>query len=303
MSVSMELPWDARLARKLGETGSAFQQFRDHANLFWTIALVLGFAGLTGVAAQAAIQLPFTPVPITAQVGVVLLAGGFLGRWRGALSQVAYVALGALGAPWFAPAAHAAPFTSGGIAVVESVNGGYLIGFIVAAFVIGQLLGTRPFRSTYAGKLAVLLIGVGIIYLAGALQLAYVLHTDFATTMAFAVVPFVPGDVMKAVLGAGLLAGLALPSGSDPSSPPVASPWRRSDVVLLAVVMAGVWLLAAAIPFGEPSQIGGFTRTAIEQYYVVAAIIATIGVGLAVAARQRLFAVGQYWSGARTGTN
>ncbi|HJW88180.1 MAG TPA: biotin transporter BioY, partial [Dehalococcoidia bacterium] len=74
---------------------------RDQAGLVYKVLLALGVAGLTGLAAQVRIPLPWSPVPITAQTFVVLLSGVMLGRWWGGASLALYAGLGALGVPWF----------------------------------------------------------------------------------------------------------------------------------------------------------------------------------------------------------
>jgi len=105
-----------------------------------SIALVIGFALLTAGAAQLVIPLPYTPVPITGQTFVVLLAGVALGSNLGAASMALYVALGAIGLPFYAEG-------SSGIEVVRGATGGYLVGFVVAAWVMGRLAERRQDRA------------------------------------------------------------------------------------------------------------------------------------------------------------
>jgi len=97
---------------------------------------VVGFALLTAGAAQIVIPLGFTPVPITGQTFAVLLAGGVLGAFRGAASQILYVALGAIGLPFYSGG-------TGGWEVVTEATADYLVGLVVAAFVIGALAERR----------------------------------------------------------------------------------------------------------------------------------------------------------------
>lgn len=168
------------------------------AGFAYKLLLALFFAGLTGIGAQIKIYLPFTPVPITGQVFFVLLAGVFLGRHAG-LSQGLYVALGAAGMPWFAPKAGMPAFSNGGLAVLTGVTGGYLIGFIVAAAAIGYFIERYVSSRRVTFQLCLLLFGVAIIYALGALQLSLLLGTGFQKTMLLAVLPFIPGDIIKAV--------------------------------------------------------------------------------------------------------
>lgn len=158
------------------------------------VFLSIGMAVLTAVAAQVRIRLPFSPVPITGQVLAVLLAGAALGATCGSLSQILYVGIGAAGVPWFAAA-------TGGSLI--GPTGGYLIGFVPAAFFVGWFtdrLGTRRLLT----QLALMLGGLGIIYLFGAIQFAVVMHTSFQETLWLAIFPFIPLDLMKALLAAGL---------------------------------------------------------------------------------------------------
>src|SRR5215211_7816571 len=90
------------------------------------IALVVGGAALTALAAQVAFTVPWTPVPYTLQTGAVLLVGTALGTARGTLSMLLYVLVGAAGLPVFAQG-------SGGAEHLIGATGGYLVGFIVAA--------------------------------------------------------------------------------------------------------------------------------------------------------------------------
>ena len=122
-------------------------------------ATIAFFAALTALTARITIHLPFTPVPITLQVMVVLLAGLALGAKDGALSQIAYVASIALGLPFDANALGAAAFAS--------PTAGYLIGFIAGAFVAGYL-AERGLNRNRALRLVVgvALILVGLFVLA-----------------------------------------------------------------------------------------------------------------------------------------
>ena len=161
------------------------------------IALALIFACFTGLMAQMKVFLPFTPVPITGQVFAVLLAGIFLGKRYGGLSQIFYVGIGAAGIPWFASA-------GSGIGYLTGVTGGYLIGFIVAALVIGEFTDRYTNSRRLFGQLGLMMFGVLIIYAFGAAQLALVLGTGFEETMTLAVIPFIPIDVIKAAMVAGI---------------------------------------------------------------------------------------------------
>lgn len=164
-----------------------------------TVVAVVGFALLTALAAQYVIPLPFTPVPITGQTLVVLLAGGVLGSRRGAASMLLYVALGAVGLPFFAQA-------SGGWEVVTGATGGYIVGFIAAAWFVGFLAERRQDRAI-ATSIPAFLTGNAIIYLFGVTWLSYSLNMSAADALSAGLAPFVIGDAFKVAL-----AGLALPA-------------------------------------------------------------------------------------------
>src|SRR3989304_2444815 len=120
--------------------------------------LALGFACLTGLVAQVRFYLPYTPVPVTGQVFAVLLSGVILGKWYGGLSQGLYAGIGAAGIPWFNG-------LKGGLDVLSGVTGGYIIGFIAAALVIGWFTDRYVRSRSFIGMFSLMLLGIAIIYL------------------------------------------------------------------------------------------------------------------------------------------
>ena len=163
-----------------------------------TTGLVIGFALLTAAAAQVEIPLWFTPVPITGQTFAVLLSGAALGWHAGAASQGLYLVLGALGLPFFRGGA-------GGWDIVTGVTGGYLVGFIVAAAVVGYLAEQHRDRAVWTA-VPVFAVGSLVIYAFGVPWLAVSLGVSGAEALRLGLVPFIVGDLIKIVL-----AGLALP--------------------------------------------------------------------------------------------
>ena len=125
------------------------------------IAVLLG-AALVAIAAQIAIPLPGTPVPMTLQPLAVLLVGGLLGPGLGASAMLFYLALGAAGLPVFTP------FGLPGVARLLGPTGGYLLAYPVAAFVVGRIAGDgrRLARLALAA-----LAGIVLIHLGGLAQL------------------------------------------------------------------------------------------------------------------------------------
>jgi biotin transport system substrate-specific component len=161
--------------------------------LWHKIALSLGFALITGVMAQIRIPLPFTPVPLTGQVFAVLLSAVFLGGYFGALSQLFYVILGITCLSWFSGGL-------GGFAVVTGLTGGYLIGFIPSAMLVGWFTSRYAFFRKFHSQLLLMMAGVIVIYIFGSAQIAVLMRLGFVDTMRLAVLPFIGVDLMKAAI-------------------------------------------------------------------------------------------------------
>jgi biotin transport system substrate-specific component len=167
-----------------------------------SVLLVISAAALTALAAQWRIDLPFTPVPITGQTFAVLLTGAALGMTLGAAGQVLYVGLGVLGAPVFADASGGWDLERG-LATITGATAGYLFGFIVAAGLVGYMAERRQDR-TFPTMFTAFLLGSGVIYLFGVIGLMITLDMGLSEAIVAGVVPFLVGDLIKAV-GAGLL--------------------------------------------------------------------------------------------------
>ncbi|WP_376792760.1 biotin transporter BioY [Thermoflexus sp.] len=161
--------------------------------------LILGGSLFTAWMARIAIPLPLTPVPITGQTLAVLLVGAVLGSRRGALSMAAYILEGALGLPVFAGGA-------AGLTRVLGPTGGYLIGFIAAAFLTGWLAERGWDRRPLTAALA-MLAGNIVIYLFGLPWLARFVEGFLGPkgALTLGLLPFIPGDLLKLALAALLL--------------------------------------------------------------------------------------------------
>jgi biotin transporter BioY len=156
------------------------------------VALVTGLSALTALSAQVSFWIG--PVPITGQTFAVLLAGALLGSRRGALSMLTYLGIGLGGLPfWFALGG---PL---GVARLIGPTGGYLIGFIPAAFVVGWLAERGWTRRIWTTALA-MLIGCAIYYAIGLPWLAHFVPADKVLAVGF--YPFVIGDLLKLALAA-----------------------------------------------------------------------------------------------------
>ena len=161
------------------------------------LTLVVGFALLTALCAQIRIPLGFTPVPITGQTFAVLLSGAVLGSRAGAVSQLLYVLLGAVGLPFYAGG-------NGGWEHATGATAGYLVGFIAAAFAVGYLAENRQDRR-FSTSVGAFLTGNLVIYLFGVPWLMYTLSLDLPAGVLSGLAPFVIGDTIKIMLAAGVM--------------------------------------------------------------------------------------------------
>lgn len=147
------------------------------------------FGALTAIGSL--IVIPLQPLPITLQTLFTGLAGVLLGGYTGALSQVVYVLLGVIGLPVFAGG-------KAGLGTLMGPSGGYLIGFIVAAYVIGKLVEARKEPGLVWIGLS-LVVGNLVIYTLGVAQLSIVAHLSITKALLVGVVPFLIGDLLKLV--------------------------------------------------------------------------------------------------------
>ena len=172
------------------------------------ILATMFFAVLTAACAKLYVNLWFTPVPVSLQVFVVLLAGLTLGSRLGALSQIAYLMMGLSGLPVFAGLVS-------GPAILAGPTAGYLIGFIAGAFTAG-LISERMAYKTRFGYLLSGLAGIMVIHLFGVLWLtSWVGVTDNRTWVAslknawlMGTAPFVLIDIIKAIIVSGIVSGV-----------------------------------------------------------------------------------------------
>lgn len=158
------------------------------------IALVAIGVLLIAIGAKISIQLPDNPVPITGQTFGVLVAGGALGFRRGIAAAGIYVLLGIIGLPFFA-------FGDTGIEILWGARGGYLIGFIVAAAIVGRLAELGWDRNIL-GAVGAMLIANAAIYLIGVPWLAVTAGYGPEEAIAKGFLAFVIGDAIKLALAA-----------------------------------------------------------------------------------------------------
>ena len=183
-------------------------QWRYELSIPKKLALAIGIAGLTGLSAQMRILLPWSPVPVTGQTFAVLLAGVLLGRRWGGISLAIYAGLGAAGLPWFSS-------WSGGVGHLAGPTGGYIIGFILAALFLGYFTDTYIRSRSFLSMLALMLFAnFVLIYVPGLFQLGLWLKAikgepvTFTTLLTMGAIPFIPGDITKAVVAAAIARGV-----------------------------------------------------------------------------------------------
>jgi biotin transport system substrate-specific component len=171
------------------------------------IALVIGAAALTGAAAQVSIPLlPFTPVPISLQTFTVLLSGAALGPVRGGLGMSLYIVAGVAGVPWFSEQRSGWDFASFG----------YIVGFVLAAILVGGLARRGADRSVF-GTIGMMALGNLVIYALGVPWLMASLGVDLVKGLELGAVPFLIGDALKIALAAGLLPAAWRLAGDRPT--------------------------------------------------------------------------------------
>lgn len=158
------------------------------------LALILAGALLIAVSAQVRFYIPNDPIPVTGQTFAVLLAGGALGFRRGIASTALYLLLGLVGLPVFAGGRN-------GVEVVMGVSGGYIVGFILAAAIVGRLAELGWDRNLL-GSVGAMVLGSGVIYVVGVPWLAVSAGQPFDWAIANGLQPFVLGDALKIGLAA-----------------------------------------------------------------------------------------------------
>ncbi|WP_238540072.1 biotin transporter BioY [Corallococcus macrosporus] len=159
--------------------------------------LVLGGALLTAGLAQVSLSVPGSPVPITGQSLGVILTAAALGPMRGLAAQCLYLLLGAVGLPVFAEGAS-------GVGRLLGATGGYLVGFVPAAFVVG-LAARRGLDRRCWTALPLFLVGQLVVFAVGLPWLALAARLGIAKAISVGFTPFLPGGLLKAIIAAVLL--------------------------------------------------------------------------------------------------
>ncbi|MBI5161823.1 MAG: biotin transporter BioY [Micrococcales bacterium] len=163
----------------------------------WATDVLLVAGGVALTAGLAQVSIPLWPVPITGQTLAVLLVGASLGTVRGAVSMIVYALIGVLGVPVFSDAAS-------GAGVLLGPTGGYIIGFIASAALVGWL-SERAWDRRLLKAAATFLAGTVVTFAFGLPWLAVALRIDLPTTLQFGLYPFLLGGLIKAAVAAALL--------------------------------------------------------------------------------------------------
>ncbi len=196
------------IAARINQTKYDVFRWRYELSIPKKLVLALGMAVITGLLAQIRLYLPWSPVPVTGQTFAVLLAGVLLGRWWGGISLTVYAGLGIAGVPWFTS-------WNGGLAYLAGPTGGYIIGFILAALFLGYVTDKYIRSRSFLSMLGLMIFAnFVLIYVPGLLQLGLWLNlikgepTAFIGLLTIGALPFLAGDITKAVLSAAITRGI-----------------------------------------------------------------------------------------------
>lgn len=168
------------------------------------ILVVLGASLIIGLFAPASIRLPFTVVPIVLQSHVILLLGVLLGSKRAALATLAFLCEGAMGLPVFSGC-------TAGIARLVGPTGGYLLGWVLGAYVVG-LMVEKARERTVKGVFFAMGVGNLVIFLCGLPWLSLFIGVEKAILLGL--IPFIAGDFLKIILSLKVLKAIRLFSRS-----------------------------------------------------------------------------------------
>ena len=217
----------------------------------------------TALLAQVALPVPGSPVPITGQTLAVVLTAASLGPLRGTAVQVAYILTGLVGLPFYSDA-------SGGYEVVSGATGGYVVGFIPAAYLIGLAAKHGADRNVLkavplfiAGQAVIFAVGVPWLAVSTGQSLSWALQNGFY--------PFILGGLVKAAVAAGVLS----------------TAWRsaqRRSAVLRTVLVA---VLSALVVAGLVGGLAVASGVAVRVLFVVAAFVVLLGGAVLLTARDR----------------
>lgn len=196
------------LTARLNDAKYSAFRWRHELSIPKKLALALVMVAVTALLAQLKFPLPWSPVPITGQTLGVLLAGVLLGQWWGGISMGLYAVLGVVGLPLFAGWSH-------GLSVLAGPTGGYIIGFVLASLFLGHFSDKYVRSRSFLVMLGLMLFAnFVLIYIPGLVQLNRWLVTvkgqsvGLVQLLTMGLIPFLPGDITKAVAAAGIARGI-----------------------------------------------------------------------------------------------
>ena len=184
-----------------------FRPALKHDALLYDIVLIIGASLFIALSAQLTVSVPLSPVPITGQTFAVLLTGALLGSKRGIMAVILYLLEGVSGVPVFAGAGF-------GIMHIAGPTGGYLLGFLPAAFLCGWL-AEKGWDQNMLSVLIMMVLGTMVIFLFGVIWLTQ--FTGLQNVLTMGLYPFLPGALIKIALATIILpAALAYLNGRNP---------------------------------------------------------------------------------------
>ena len=189
---------------KLHEMQYSWYNWRNNASTITMVLLSFIFACFTGLMAQVSVAIPWSPILVTFQTFAVLVTGVFLGGKYGGFSMILYALLGILGMPWFTGMNH-------GLAFIFQASGGYIIGFIFAAFFIGYVFDHYVNARKPVQTVIIMLIANFVcIYIPGLLGLYNAMYIKTGALLSLpellfmGLIPFIVGDLFKIALASGI---------------------------------------------------------------------------------------------------
>jgi biotin transport system substrate-specific component len=178
-------------------------------------ALVVGASVLMAVCAHVSVPLVFSPVPITLQTFGVLLIALTLGSKRSFAALTLYLMEGAAGFPVFSPAGF------GGVAQILGPTGGFLIAYPVVAFTCGYIFERNAPRKVLSGAFGAAIfaafVGEMVLFSSGTAWLKFFAGISFARAASLAILPFLPGEVLKVAAAAAIGSRFNRKSSTDTS--------------------------------------------------------------------------------------
>ena len=189
---------------KIHELQYSWYSWRNNASTLTMLLLSFVMACFTGLMAQVTLAVPWSPVLITFQTFAVLIAGSLLGSRYGGLSMILYALLGILGMPWFTNMNY-------GLDFIFAASGGYIIGFIIVATVVGYVFDNYVnARKPVQSVVLMLFANFVCIYIPGLFGLySFVLAStgralSVPELLFMGAVPFIVGDLIKIALASAI---------------------------------------------------------------------------------------------------